>query len=148
MTNKTTLDYLVAARAAITAPENWCTQVLSADEAFCARGALHLAISGDPWKEEDDHPAVLALQQALPAKYRSRHEQMFFDSGRSDLIPVHRLGMYNNTHTHAEVLALFDRAIARQRVLEDRTLPAPLPDPEAKDPAPRSDSHDAWFPTI
>ena len=146
MPDKTTLDYLVAARAAIAAPENWCRNcVLIKDmhtgvESYCAWGAVNMAVYGSASAGSLlDMPSMEQLFWALPDDSEGKREG--FDA-RAGVI------RYNNTHTHAEVLALFDRAIARQRVLEDRTLPAPLPDPEAKDCAPRSDFHDAWFPTI
>ena len=145
MPDKTTLDYLVAARAAIAAPENWCQgSTLQRDggvSSSCAWGAVNLAVKGSATVSTTRYdPCMRQLLWALPkgSTYKD-------GDGHGTLAAVIT---YNNTHTHAEVLALFDRAIARQRVLEDRTLPAPLPDPEAKDRAPRSDSHDAWFPTI
>ena len=143
MTDKTTLDYLVAARAAIAAPENWCQRFRNYDGKHCAMGALDKAT-----EDRGDDLAHLLAAQLLPREAADTREYCLGHWRMSDPSPVTLVAQFNNTHTHAEVLALFDRAIARQRVLEDRTLPAPLPDDEAKDRAPRSDFHDAWFPTI
>jgi hypothetical protein len=135
MTDKTTLDYLLAARAAIAAPENWCTgRFATGQGAFCARGAIQLAVFGDPLRGTLNHPVLEAVFFSLPAGYLTEYEKYI----TLDNMQAARVAAYNNTHTHAEVLALFDRAIARQRVLEDRTLAAPLPEP------PRSVHEHMW----
>jgi hypothetical protein len=36
-----------------------------------------------------------------------------------DMLEWYRVAGYNDTHTHAEVLAVFDRAIERQSMIED-----------------------------
>lgn len=46
------------------------------------------------WDDEDEHPATRALRAVTPARYE-------------------RLSDFNDAHTHAEVVALFRRAIRR-----------------------------------
>ena len=85
----TTLEVLVAARALIDTPDKWC-QGSYEDYRYrhCTRGAL--------WAiDQNDVLACRALYVAMPP-------------------PNDGLTTYNDTHSHAEVMALFDRAIAAQ----------------------------------
>ena len=87
-----TLDVLLAARKLIERPENWC-QRPSDETHFCAMGALGKIAEGSDllWMAQD------ALYGALPA-------------GRETGI-----ANFNDTHSHTEVIALFDRAIDAER---------------------------------
>ena len=139
MTDKTTLDYLIEARTAIASPESWCRHSRNSHGARCAIGALDYAHGDNFYGDINRHPptyqeAVAAIVAALPPG------RIFYDD--KEVTPenfqrntvLFKIAGYNNTNTHAEVLALFDRAIARQRVIEDRTLAAPLPE-AANEPA-------------
>ena len=87
-----TLDALLAARKLIENPEHW-RQGPSSDTCFCAMGALgHVATGTDALWE-----AQQALYGALPER-----------GG---------IANFNDNHSHAEVLALFNRAIEAERAL-------------------------------
>lgn len=90
------LRVLKAARDLISKPENWCQEIAAADangEAcdfpkavqFCALGSIY---------------------KVCPEKFRRLSR--YLDS----LVPSDNIAGYNDTHTHAEVLAVFDKAIA------------------------------------
>ena len=98
MTNKTVLDVLIKARKMIKNPQNWCQgafhNVTARRNSYCAMGAVSFAAIALKCKPYGAFPVLAA---ALP------------DGGNArDL--VH----YNDTHAHAEVLALFDAAIANE----------------------------------
>lgn len=91
-------EILTAARAIIEKPENWTQGYFARNKSyspvhtdsahackFCAVGALH-CIECDNWRDAFD--------------YASR------------INPNIPLADFNDTHTHAEVLAMFDEAIA------------------------------------
>jgi hypothetical protein len=104
-----TLDDLVAARALIAKPDTWCIGRLFGSEptglvSYCAIGAINKAVTGSPiGMVFSDHGAAAAVLAALPPAFG--HD-------------LPKLAIFNNTHTHTEVLALFDRAIERQRLIE------------------------------
>lgn len=107
-----TSELLIAARKRIETPDQWLkgylygTRIFHSDHVevkprafpdgancYCALGAMHVAASSmpkHPWRA-----AILALEHAL------------MDMGLASSIPD-----YNDSHAHAEVLALFDKAIA------------------------------------
>lgn len=103
-----TLEVLIAARKVIEKPENWTQGTMVRDiygEAifihssravcFCAMGALHKVIgdTSDEWLNVvDDAAATLA------------------SAARVDTVAG-----FNDIHTHAEVLALFDKAIETEK---------------------------------
>lgn len=85
-------DDLVATRALIDSPEKWLKEELSNGRGgFCIIGAL--TEINAPWRE-----TKAALVAALPAAW---------NHGQYSLVP------FNNarTTTHADIMALFDRAI-------------------------------------
>jgi hypothetical protein len=82
----TTKEILEAAKARIDTPEKWCQGILSLDGRRCAMAAF------EGW-ETGTVPLYDLL--AKDASY-----------GTPSLVE------FNDTHTHAEVMALFDRAIA------------------------------------
>ena len=107
-----TLDDLIAARALIARPGDWGTVWRSrrGSSPYCALGAIAKAIFGDAesYRVYCDGDAVLApLAAALPAE--ARNTSRFTST---------QIGLFNDRSTHAEVLALFDRAIERQRLIE------------------------------
>jgi len=99
---KTTLEILMAARRRIEKPESWTQRAYQRDKngnslsvwdaqdatCWCARGAIW---SIDPKGKLTD--AFKALELAVPEQ---------------------TVTVFNDTHTHAEVLAAFDRAIAAE----------------------------------
>lgn len=96
-----TLEVLIDARALIEKPENWCQEVIQRGNAFCSLGAICFL----PAPSESLNAALLALEL---------------------LVPNSCVATFNDTHSHAEVLALYDRAIATERTkqVQERTTPA------------------------
>ena len=95
----TVKDDLIAAKALIATPEKWIKGEFERDGCFCARGAIQ-AVNLDSSREID---AEEALEAAVPR--RARHRSKFVSS-------VSKFNDDPNT-THADIMALFDRAIAR-----------------------------------
>lgn len=103
-----TLEVLIAARKLIEKPENWTRAFLARDNygdpvyvhsdkavCFCAMGALHKAVGetqGEFLDVVDDAAATLA------------------SAARIDTVAG-----FNDTHTHDEVLVLFDKAIEMEK---------------------------------
>ena len=88
-------EILIRARKLIENPENWIQGAFSKGGAYCAVGSLFAAgidISG-PYTES---PAYQALEKAM---------------GLDHTPPAGRVSYWSDSHTHAEVLAAFDRAI-------------------------------------
>lgn len=107
MTIASTKDALIAARDLISDPKRWTQGVLARDSngnndsvygetacSFCASGAL-LRVSRGFFTE-----AIRALMVA--------------DGQDPNDLEAPTVPIFNDTHTHAEVLALFDRAIEAQ----------------------------------
>lgn len=105
-----TSEILIEARKKIEKPENWTTKVFARDKygvnvpcrednavCFCTLGALRRTC----WKDHNfkwpSHHAEVALEM-----------QMEFT-----------IAHFNDNHTHAEVLAAWDRAIAACQALGD-----------------------------
>jgi hypothetical protein len=103
----TVRDVLVQARQRIATPEHWCRGALSRDRegvdteryatepcSWCAEGALYAVIDLDNEAEQEAaHAAFSLLNDALPKGRRV-------------------VARFNDNASHAEVLALYDRAIA------------------------------------
>ena len=87
----TTSELLRAARALIDKPQKWCKRYDFLHGRHCARGALLEVTDGLDRSGFLLHRTVSLLERATPGD---------------------RLMNYNDRHTHAEVMALFDRAIA------------------------------------
>jgi hypothetical protein len=91
---------LIAAKALIDTPDKWLRGQLAdrADTCFCAFGAAQFGPSRS-WSDGKDTAATLALIAALPEPGGERRK--------------HPLAMFNDdpATTHADVMALFDRAI-------------------------------------
>lgn len=101
----TTREVLVAARALIATPERWTKEtsswVRNGIECFCAIGAIGRAVDHDhnaPATEDVND----ALRAAMPAWFLDRR------TGRPSIVEFNDAP----TTTHADVLQLFDRAIA------------------------------------
>jgi|SRR5882672_4547639 len=110
------LAILVQARALIARPENWCIKVFNQIKfgaypsytsyvSYCSRGAIFevLGIKNPLGDMKDDNPYCYELIKHVPDPY-----PLARDAGDS-------VAHYNNSHTHAEVLLIFDQAIARLR---------------------------------
>lgn len=90
----TTLEILEKARERISDPEKWCQDTGEDGEKRCMVTAVREV---SEFGCEAQAAAFRALRAALG---------VHFDN---------RLATYNDTHSHAEVLAAFDRAIAAER---------------------------------
>jgi hypothetical protein len=105
-------ETLKAARALISEPDYWCVRYLSklgprGQMQYCAIGAIQQVAVRSTWEAALDTLSKVAAQR-LGVSY-------------SGMIIGAHIAEYNNSHTHAEVLSMFDEAIAS---LE----PKPLPD--------------------
>lgn len=99
---RTTLrDDLVAAKALIDTPEKWIKGTFASKGCWCAMGAVISVVCDDGrYAFEREVAAVRALAEEVPDRF-----------GRN--VPF-----YNDakTTTHADIMALFDRAIAATSV--------------------------------
>ena len=95
-------EILIAAKALIDTPEKWLKGALSTgdDTCFCAMGALGHA-GGFGLVASDKTPELASLLDSIPASFVWVTDK-------------HRLAAYNDdpATTHADIMALFDRAIA------------------------------------
>ncbi len=107
-------DLLCGARALIARPEDWCVlhQGRTASGVYvqpwdqravqrCAIGAVFALVRHNT---DYEHPALHALAAQVPAKALSEDDRQ--------LPSACQVAIYNNASSHADVLALFDRAIA------------------------------------
>ena len=112
------LETLIKARELISDPERWTQGVYARNRSghrviyyesdacrFCSLGAIRRSVSetgGFDLKREMDATSILAraIAGVSPRKQWSSEAVVF---------------EFNDTHTHAEVLAAFDRAIERAR---------------------------------
>lgn len=90
-------NILIRARAVISAPDSWC-QAYEDGHAICAVHAIQRVLHSNPNAQELEGLAVDALAEAIGIPVTD-------DTGPW-------VGNWNDTHTHAEVLAAFDKAIA------------------------------------
>ena len=111
-----TIQLLKAARNLISRPENWIQGQLSDGKGrYCARGAL---MNVKESYEEGDFALVEAMypdERERGVNELLRTDVTIRDSGyaRGQIVAG-----FNNSSTHQEVLELFDRAIARQLVID------------------------------
>lgn len=94
------IDVLERARAIIADPKDWCRGDFHRDGARCAMGAIMVAapmtrVRGDKLFLG----AMIALQDTVCAMSKCRN-----------------IATFNDSHTHSDVLAAFDRAIAVERL--------------------------------
>jgi hypothetical protein len=85
---------LIRARALIVDEKNFQQSGWGGNGRFCAVHAIFEAAAAPSWANWDDVPAVCFLTQLCK-------------------VPLH---FYSDRHTHAEVLALFDRGIVESGV--------------------------------
>ena len=101
---ETPADQLRAAKARIATPDKWTQGDYSAEvhgiQCFCALGAL-----GEEDEEFLECPdAVMFLREALPAEWLAKSKYGTMENGSP-------IAEFNDSHTHADVMSLFDRAI-------------------------------------
>lgn len=98
---------LIAAKALIDTPEKWIKGQYADHDCLCALGAARMAFFGslsghnrraDGWSG-DHNPVAMALDNALIDKWAAESVEHFNDHPDT---------------THADIMALFDRAIAAQ----------------------------------
>ena len=123
------LDELRGARALITKRINWTVKVRqkhlpNGGIAFCALGALDEMIGEDcKFVHRDLRPSIQLLAEMIPNSplgIKIKEECIGGPPGWEYPWWVSR---YNNRSTHAEVLAWFDAAIARQETIESLLEP-------------------------
>jgi hypothetical protein len=93
----TVKENLIAAKALIDTPEKWIKGSFHKAGCFCAVGALGMASNGNP--ENWGYDEREALLRALPVDAVAYSVALFNDDPDT---------------THADIMALFDRAIAAQ----------------------------------
>jgi hypothetical protein len=120
-----TSEELQAARDIISDPEYWCQaarRIVRGDHfAYCAFGALEVA------HNYRDHslvakkilPAMDALAAVAISDVVKYDGHIAVNVKNAVGNPFLRVSGFNDSHTHAEVLAWFDKAIARQKHLEE-----------------------------
>lgn len=97
----TLADNLIAARKMIEKPENWCQRRLCVRKrnrqmtplAYCSLGAINQLYEEFDLSIEDFESMIKAIEAVVGAG----------------------IVKFNDTHTHSEVLAAFDRAIEQAR---------------------------------
>ena len=89
---QTTADILIAAKKLIEDPERWCGTGWGRNGRRCALHALGDASGLGEAAEIGDLPAFFVLRDEMGGRFP---------------------GAFNDTHTHAEVMEAFDRAIYR-----------------------------------
>ena len=105
---KTVLDILIAGRELISDPSRWTQGASARDDrdnrvgatagvavCWCSMGALHKTATAEGSTYEDAYGAMMA--------------------SLSLIAPDDGLANFNDTHTHSEVLALWDRAIEAEK---------------------------------
>lgn len=113
---KDTLTILREARGRISDPALWYRrhgygQGAGPNVPACALGTVHIVMSGTPYpsdyfEQECSHPAFAALRAAAPYGLVAR---------------------LNDDGSHADVLALFDRAIAAEEAKRSTVIPQAAP---------------------
>jgi hypothetical protein len=98
-----TLKVLIVARSLIEIESDWCQHEERDDNRRCAVAAL-ADVTGEL---NENHPALMALYEALPQSLRGNAEHSMV-----------LIAIFNDTHAHVQVIALFDRAIERHRHIE------------------------------
>jgi hypothetical protein len=109
------LKILMDARATITKRKNWTIGIrraprLGGGNAYCALGAIEAAIGLNSSMLDLWHEGYCDTCRALVQNLEGEHY-----TGPHVLVNENLIAEYNNNHSHKEVLAWFDRAIASQR---------------------------------
>jgi hypothetical protein len=115
----TTSEVLRAAKARIGTPEQWCGEGGSGKNdrgGVCAVHAIGVALGAATctYITASEHPAVAALLRGAGVDP--------FGGPLGGLV-----AHWNDTHTHAEVMAAFDRAIANEEAREQEFTASPAP---------------------
>ena len=123
-----TIDVLTGAREMITHPAAWTTLVLSAPSseaprkaAYCALGAIYYLDNchSDDWEAGTEAVrAAMYPQEVDKAREWNRENRPDLVGYNGYMETNSAIAGFNNASTHEEVLALFDRAIARQLVID------------------------------
>jgi hypothetical protein len=122
-----TINLLTAARSLISTPEAWCQGALkTSDGKFCALGAVlekaDLPLFFSLPTDVEVTPTVDALCSAVPNSFKESKETKSslreLSNQTEPYINWATVAYYNNSHSHEEVLAMFDMAIARQLVID------------------------------
>lgn len=95
-------DDLIAAKALIDTPEKWCKNKPAWNGQKCAEAAVATATAG-----HDYRPSLAALCKALPPAFMGAGNAVYaFTNGA--------ISRFNDSPStsHADIMALFDRAIA------------------------------------
>lgn len=107
-----TIDLLQKARDFLAQPDRWCAYVRDDGQGrSCAMGGLAKAAFGQGatclagGRDEDCHPAVLALAAVLSPAFKAR----------APFGATAQVCLYNNTTDQKAVVAWFDRAIENLR---------------------------------
>jgi hypothetical protein len=114
-----TLEVLIASRAVIANEANWCKYIRDNSlGAHCALGAIDAVLG--VVKSADYHPATIALATAMtPAEIKIAHKPVGLQCQPPEIRFALGLAQFNNGTTHDQVLALWDRAIERQKLIEE-----------------------------
>lgn len=100
----TILEVLIKAKSLIDTPEKWCQhtyiKTYHGKLRYCSAGALRMVCFGTV----DD---ILSDEESFPF-YKVR-------GILHDVLPHHGLVNYNDMHTHAEVMQIWDKAIEYAR---------------------------------
>ncbi len=113
------LQNLIAARAIIANEENWTTWMRVTQNpkgglAFCALGALEMANGAyDAFGKDNNYGGSLEREMPAIKLLFSTIPENELDRSPGDLRDAVNVALYNNRHDHAEVLAWFDRTIAK-----------------------------------
>jgi hypothetical protein len=94
----TTHEILVKARALIEDPRDWCAEGWGPADRRCSLHAVYKVVTGREWQTEAadmDQPDYVRAAYALSA------------------VCGFSMGHFNDSHTHAEVMAVWDEAIRR-----------------------------------
>jgi hypothetical protein len=124
----TTLQNLIASRNAIASPDNWTRFSRRSinrlgQPSYCALGAVDV---GAKTNAENAPETEVLYQCLLPAeKERGLNAlQNLFRTTKRGVYPhCSVVAQFNNASEHHEVLALFDRAVERQRMIDEMQEP-------------------------
>lgn len=92
-----TKEILIKAKKLIENPDNWCQFSQFNGKGYCAVGAIRRVFEGT---DENMGNPIKSQEYVKYVKVLKPH------------VPHDNVAYYNNHHTHEEVLALFDKAIA------------------------------------
>jgi hypothetical protein len=113
---KSTVEILREARAYLSDPARWHQGHYGDDARTCMVGGVKRAVSGSQFgsffSDSRAYPAVMALARSI-----------------GDGVRLSGVFAFNDSTTHAEMLAAFDRAIANEEAREQEFTAEPLTEP-------------------